>query len=349
MCPKVKAVVMLSGGLDSTLAARVLAEQGIEVVGVHFNTGFCVVETKAQTARPDTDPEKLINRAQAAAKDLRIPVREADISPEFLHVVMNPPHGYGSNVNPCIDCRILMLRKAAEIMREEGADFVATGEVLGQRPMSQHRGAMVAVERESGLQGRLLRPLCALRMPPTEAEVDGRVDRSKLLGLTGRGRRKQMDLLEERGITRYQAPGGGCCFLTDESYARKFRDKMAHRAGRRLTWEDMTLLKVGRHLRVTATLKLVVGRHEAENLFLERFKEGRVWFEPEGVMGPFALADEGVPTPEEERLCAALTARYSGGKGLPSVAVVAVGGGGPPRRHEVAPFGDEARLAAWRI
>jgi hypothetical protein len=186
-------------------------------------------------------------------------------------------------------------------------------------------------------------------MSPTEAERDGKVDRSKLLGITGRGRRKQMDLIEEQGITQYQAPGGGCCFLTDESFTRKFKDKVAHRGERRLTWEDMTLLKVGRHIRLSPTLKLVVGRHEQENLFLERFREGRVRFEAEEEMGPFALADEGLPTPEEERLCAALTARYGRGKGKGAVAVMVSGGCGEPRRYEVEPFRDEVRLNSWRL
>jgi tRNA-uridine 2-sulfurtransferase len=346
---KAKGVVLISGGLDSALAAGVLADQGVDVLGLHFNTGFCVIETKAQTARPDVDPMKFINRAQAMAKELRVPLREVDVSKEFLEVVMNPPHGYGSNVNPCIDCRIVMLRRAAEIMREEGADFVATGEVIGQRPMSQHRGAMVVVERESGLQGRLLRPLCALKLAPTVPEQEGIVDRSKLLGLWGRGRRRQMDLIAQRGIEDYTAPGGGCCFLTDESFARKFKDKVAHRGERRLGWEDMTLLKVGRHIRLSSTLKLVVGRHEPENAFLERMAAGRVLFDCETVMGPVALSDEGLPTDEEERLCASLVARYSDGKNLESLTVLASGGGREPRRYEVAPFHDEERLSSWRI
>lgn len=346
---KPKAVVLLSGGLDSALAAKVLADQGVEVHGVHFNTGFCVAETRSRTARPEDDPERFVNRAQSAGRNFRFPVREVDISSEFLDMVLNPPHGYGSNVNPCIDCRILMLRKSAEIMREIGAEMVATGEVIGQRPMSQHRGAMNVVEREAGLEGRLLRPLSAHRMTPTVPEAEGRVDRSRLLGLWGRGRKAQMALAREAGFTEFVAPGGGCCFLTDANFARRFRDRLAHRGGGRLGWEDMELLKVGRQLRLGPSLRLVVGRHEAENNYLERFAPGRARFEACDAMGPLALADEGLPTPEEELLCASILARYGDGRNLASVRVEVRVGGEEPRILEVAPFSDEERLTAWRL
>lgn len=344
-----KAVVLMSGGLDSTLAAKLLQEQGVEIVGVHFSTGFCVSDHKRATAGPEDDPKKLRHEGLRAGADLQVPVEIVDLSDDYLEVVFNPKHGYGAHMNPCIDCRAHMLKKARAIMEREGADFVATGEVLGQRPMSQRRDPMRIVERESGLQGRLLRPLSAQRLEPTIPEQQGLVDRSKLLSIQGRGRKQQMALIAERGITDYPSPAGGCCFLTDENYARKFRDKMEHRGKERIGWEDVALLKVGRHFRVGPALKLVVGRDESENLFLERFAAGRVRLEAAEVKGPLALCDESLPSAGEERLCAAIVARYSDGKGLSRVAVKVTAPGGEERLHEVEPLWDESRLGPMRL
>ncbi len=346
---RAKAVVLMSGGLDSTLAAKLLQEQGVEVVGVHFSTGFCVSDHKRATAPADADPAKLRHEGLRAGADLGVPVEIVDLSGDYLEVVFNPKHGYGAHMNPCIDCRAHMLKKAKAIMERERADFVATGEVLGQRPMSQRRDPMRVIERESGLEGRLVRPLSALRLPPTEPEKEGLLDREKLLGLQGRGRRKQMDLIEEKGITDYPAPAGGCCFLTDENYARKFRDKMAHRGKERIGWEDVALLKLGRHFRVSPRLKLIVGRVEAENDFLERYAAGRVRLEAEGFKSPVALTDENPPTAEEERLCASIVARYCDGKHEPTVTVRAAGGEAQDRLHVVAPLWDETLLAPMRL
>jgi hypothetical protein len=208
---------------------------------------------------------------------------------------------------------------------------------------------MRIVEKDSGLEGRLLRPLSAKRLKPTLAEQEGLVDRERLLGLQGRGRRKQMDLIEARGITDYPLPAGGCCFLTDEAYARKFRDKMLHRGKARMDWEDVVLLKLGRHFRLAPELKLVVGRNEEENEFLDRYSKGRVRFESPEVEGPVALADESLPTVEMEKLCAAIVARFGDGKRLAAVKVEASGGEGPPRTYEVAPLWNEEVLGPMRV
>lgn len=346
---KAKAVVLISGGLDSTLAAKVLQQQGVEVQGIHFSTGFCVADHKRATAPTDADPQKLRSEALRAGADLEVPVEMIDLSEEYLEVVFNPKYGYGSNVNPCIDCRIMMLRKAKAYAESIGADFVATGEVIGQRPMSQRRDTMRLIEKQSGLEGKLLRPLCAKSLPPTEPENEGLVDRERLLGLHGRGRRAQMDLIKSFGVEDYPAPAGGCCFLTDESFATRFKDKMAHRAERRIGWEDVTLLKLGRHFRISPTLKLIVGRWESENSFLERFTEGRVSLLSDEVMGPLAVTDESLPTPEEEALCAAIVARYSDGKRQEKVAVTATGNTLPPRKYTVRPLWDEAVLGPMRL
>ena len=344
-----RALVLLSGGLDSTLSAKLLQEQGIDVVGVTFSTGFCVLDHKRATASPDADPAKLRNRALQAGANLDIPVHVVDISEDYLDIVFNPKHGYGARVNPCIDCRAFMLKKAGALMGELGADFVATGEVLGQRPMSQRRHPMRTVEKEAGLEGKLLRPLSAKLFPPTEAEESGLVDRSRLLDIRGRGRKVQIRAMKERGLTDYPSPAGGCCFLTDEAYARKFKDKMRHRTEGRMAWEDVTLLKVGRHFRVTPTLKLIVGRHEAENDFLERFAGDRVRFEALDFMGPVSLTDESLPAEADEHLCASIAARFCDGKRNEEVVVRASGGGRPDRDHRVAPLWDESVLGPMRL
>jgi len=344
-----KAVVLMSGGLDSTLAAKLLQEQGVEVLGVNFSTGFCVSDHKRATAKPGSDPKKLRHEGLRAGADLGVPVEIVDLREDYLDVVFNPKHGYGANMNPCVDCRAHMLKKAKAIMEREGADFVATGEVLGQRPMSQRKDTMRLVEKDSGLEGRLLRPLSAKRLKPTLAETEGLVDREMLLGLQGRGRRKQMDLMEARGITDYPLPAGGCCFLTDEAYARKFRDKMLHRGKARMDWEDVVLLKLGRHFRLAPELKLIVGRNEEENEFLDRYSKGRVRFESPEVEGPVALADESLPSPEMEELCAAIVARYTDGKRLDKVVVTASGGDLHERTHRVVPLWDEDVLGPMRV
>ncbi|MEJ2368243.1 MAG: 7-cyano-7-deazaguanine synthase [Acidobacteriota bacterium] len=344
-----RAVVMLSGGLDSTLAAKVLQEQGIEVHGIHFSTGFCIDDHKRAVAPAGEDPKKLRNEALRAGADLGIPVEMVDISEEYLDIVYNPKHGYGAHMNPCIDCRAFMLRKAKEHMAAIGADFIATGEVLGQRPKSQRRDAMDIVERDSGLKGKLLRPLSAKLMRPTEAEETGLVEREALLDIKGRGRRRQMDLIEEKGITDYPSPAGGCCYLTDEVFSRKFRDKMKHKGEQRMDWTDVALLKVGRHFRIHEGLKLIVGRNERENQFLERFTAGRVVFEPIDVKGPIAVSDESLPSADDENLCAALVARFSDGKKLPQVAVAARGGSQDTRTYNAAPLWDEDQMERLRI
>ncbi len=344
-----KAVVLVSGGLDSTLAALLLKEQGVEVHGIHFSTGFCLSEHKRTmsffgAAQGEARPE-----TQRAETNLRVDVRNVDLGEEYLETVLHPKHGYGANINPCIDCRIMMLRKAKSYADEIGARIVATGEVIGQRPMSQRRDTMRIIEKESGLEGRLVRPLCAKRLPPTEPEKQGLLDRARLLDFCGRGRRPQMELIASKGITDYPLPAGGCCFLTDRNYAARFRDLVAHSAGRKLTRDDLVLLKTGRHFRLSPALKLVAARDEGECRFLELFSEGRVRFEAIDVSGPVALSDGPPPSKEEELLCARIVARFSAGKNLPEVAVEARGGGSEPRTYMAAPIRDEMVLSKLRV
>ena len=306
----VKAVALLSGGLDSTLAVKMLREQGVEVHALNFNTGFCLTD-HARKIRKNGDMKKLRNEALRAGADLDVEVEIVDISQEYLEILTKPKHGYGSGANPCIDCRTFMLKKAREHMEAIGADFVATGEVLGQRPMSQMRPTMDLIEREAGLKGKLLRPLSAKHLPPTQAEQAGLIDREQLGDVRGRSRAGQMSLAEKLKITDYPQPAGGCCFLTDENYAVKFHDFMAHWDGlRELKIEDFLILKVGRHFRLHDGLRCIVGRMEGENAFLAHFGAGHWLLTTPDVPGPNTWVD-GEPTDLELETMARLTVRYS--------------------------------------
>jgi tRNA U34 2-thiouridine synthase MnmA/TrmU len=319
---RIKAIGLLSGGLDSTLAARVLIEQGLEVVGLHFSTGFCMNDHRRALARPDEDPRRMRNEGLRAGADLGIPIEVLDAGEAYLRMVLNPKHGYGKRANPCIDCRIFMIHGAAEFMREHGGDFVFTGEVLGQRPMSQHMQALRLIEKECGIEGYLLRPLSAQHLPPTMPERLGWVDRDRLLGIAGRSRKEQMSLSAQWGIQDYPQPSGGCCFLADENFAKRFHDKREHTPVESIRREELILLKVGRHFRLTPGVKIIVARDESENRVLERFKDGAWCFEALGCGSPLTLV-EGEPDEATRRLIAAITARYSDRRHEPIVEVAA--------------------------
>lgn len=319
---KVKAVGLISGGLDSTLAAMVMKEAGLDVYGVYFDTGFCVTAHRREVRRKKDDvPEKMMCEVLRASCDVDIPIEIINISEEFMNIVIDPKHGYGSNVNPCIDCRIFMLKKAKEYADRIGAKFVFTGEVLGQRPMSQYRSALKLIEKQAGLEGYLLRPLSAQLLEPTVPEKEGWVDREKLLRISGRSRKEQLALCEKYGLKDLPQPAGGCCYLVDKNFARRFRDLISHRERGSVKAEDMHLLQTGRHFRFSYDLKAIVGRDERENEFLEKFKEGRWLFQALDCGSPLTLA-EGELNEEQKCTIAALTVRYSSAREQDSVRVL---------------------------
>ena len=343
---KVRAIGLLSGGLDSTLAARVLLEQGIEVLGLHYSTGFCMNDHRRAMARPDEDPKRMRNEGLRAGADLGIPIEVLDAGEAYLKMVLNPKHGYGAKANPCIDCRIFMNHGAAEYMREHGGHFEFTGEVLGQRPMSQHMQALRLIEKECGIEGYLLRPLSAKHLPPTIPERLGWVNRDGLLGISGRSRKEQMTRSDTWGIRDYPQPAGGCCYLADENFARRFHDKRLHTDPERIRREEMILLKVGRHFRLAPGVKIIVARDESENQFLQRFDLPGWRFEALRCGSPITVV-EGEPDDNLKMLIASITARYSDRRGEPLVEVAARRDG----REEVLlvpPVADQV-LEAYRI
>ena len=291
-----KAVALLSGGLDSTLAVKLILDQGIEVEALNYVTPFCNCNRRGGC------------EATRVADTFDIPHKTYAFTEEFFRVIRQPKHGYGRGMNPCLDCRILMFSRARERMEETGAAFVFTGEVLGQRPMSQHRQAMRIIERESGLEGRLLRPLSARLMEPTIPELEGTVDREKLEAIQGRSRKPQMAMADEHGLADYPCPAGGC-MLTDPGFARRMRDLVAF--GPEFDLGDVNLLKTGRHFRLTPAAKAVVGRNEGENRLLGSLaRPGDLLFEVKQCGSPVGLL-RGQADTREICLTAAITARYS--------------------------------------
>jgi tRNA U34 2-thiouridine synthase MnmA/TrmU len=269
---------------------KLLLEQGIEVVAVHFVSPFFRSPWAVKTTQ-----------------EWGVPLLEVDITEDVLELLKAPPHGFGSQMNPCIDCHALMLRKAKEIMKEVGASFVATGEVLGERPMSQNKPALRIVEKESGLEGLLLRPLSAKLLPPTIPEKEGWVDREKLLDIQGRSRKRQVELAERWGIKDYPSPAGGC-LLTDPQFSKRLRDLIENEE---LTKENVALLKLGRHFRLRKGVKLVVGRNKEENERLrELFKKGDFLLQAYSHKGPDAIL-RGDVSEEDIRLAGRIVGRYS--------------------------------------
>ena len=308
---------LLSGGLDSALSCVVTREAGADIRCLHFFTGFCVTGHNSRVGRVD---RPIANHALRVAAEIGAPLELLDVSEEYLPMVLEPKHGYGRNMNPCIDCRVFMLRKAREYMERTGAGFVFTGEVVGQRPKSQVKTALRAIEKEAGLEGRLLRPLSARILPPTVAERTGLIDRDKLHGFSGRGRKPQIELAHRYGITAYSQPAGGCCFLTDSSYSTKFKDVIAHGGSKGLRVDDVFVLGVGRHFRFSPVLKAIIGRNAEENGFLARMTGDHWSAGVVGFNGPTAVV-VGEIRDDEWFEIASIVARYSDGKNEDSIEV----------------------------
>jgi tRNA U34 2-thiouridine synthase MnmA/TrmU len=252
----IKAIGLLSGGLDSTLAVKMMMDQGIDVTVLNFGTIFCTCTRKGCK-----------HEARKAASIFNIPIKVMSSGREYIDVIKNPKYGYGRNMNPCIDCRIFMFRKAKKFMEENGASFIFTGEVLGQRPMSQYKKALRIIEKESDLENLIVRPLSAKLFTPTIPELNNWVNREEMLSIQGRRRLPQMELAKEFGISDYPCPAGGCR-LTDPNFAKRLKESFKHGE---VSIKDIQLLKYGRHFRLDSGAKVIVGRNEEENNILLRF------------------------------------------------------------------------------
>lgn len=342
-----KAVALISGGLDSMLAARVILDQGVQVEGINFYTGFCVEGHTHAIRKKDRNRPKR-NNALWVAEQLGIRLHIVDVIEEYKEVVLNPKHGYGANLNPCLDCKIFMVQKALDWIEENEFDFIITGEVVGQRPMSQRKETMPVVARDSGAGDRLLRPLCAKNLPPTLPERESWVQRQQLFGFSGRSRKPQMALAEKFGFTDYAQPAGGCCFLTDKQYSVKLSDLWKSRGERKYELDDIMLLKVGRHLRPRPHFKLIIGREDGENRFLEGYRKQFIHLQSVSHKGPLVLLD-GVADDDDLALAARITARFGQGRDAKRVEVKITGIDGCDQVLDVAPLSSHTIPDAWYV
>jgi len=290
-----KAIALFSGGLDSTLAMKLIIDQGIEVIAVNINTGFG--GTKDRRAH-------MQNMCDQVGAELMI----VDIQHEYLQeVLFDAKHGYGKNFNPCIDCHGYMFKVAKKIMEKEGASFLISGEVVGQRPMSQNPDALNTVLNIGDVDGLLLRPMCAKHLKPTIAEESGWVDREKLQNVSGRSRKIQMEMAEQYGLTDFESPGGGC-LLTDEGFSVKIRDFIKYD---KFEVPDIAVIKYGRHFRLPDGAKLVVGRNQEENEKLEAVENEKfTLIKPHGMPGPSSLLSSKV-SQEDKTLASQIIVTYS--------------------------------------
>jgi tRNA U34 2-thiouridine synthase MnmA/TrmU len=342
-----KAIALISGGLDSMLAAKTIMAQGIHVEGVNFYTGFCVEgHTHAIRNKDQAKPKR--NNALWVAEQLGIKLHIIDIVEEYKQIVLKPKHGYGAYLNPCLDCKIFMVKKAKEWMEANGFDFIITGEVIGQRPKSQRKVTMPIIAEQSGANERLLRPLCAKNLAPTLPEQEGWVNRELLHGFTGRCRAPQFALAKQYAIEDFAQPAGGCCFLTNEHYSAKLTDLWQARGKREYELDDIMLLKVGRHLRPREHFKLIIGRDEGENNFLEGYRTQFVHLRPISHVGPLLLID-GEATAEDIHLAAQILARYSSGRTEAKVIIEAHSKDGVTWPLEVMPLSSSDIPQQWYV
>lgn len=302
-------MALFSGGLDSSLAILLLLRQKIEVTALSFLTHFgCDLSDRSSCG----------HNPYPVAEKFGFTVKLVHLGMEYVEIVKNPRFGRGKNMNVCVDCRLIMLAKAKEYMELTGADFIITGEVLGQRPMSQRREMLRLIDNKCGLAGRLLRPLSAKLLPPTRPEIEGLVNREQLEAIQGRSRLRQIQLAKEFGLTHYPAPAAGC-LLTDIGYSNRLRDLLAHNANPQ--FDDLNLLRVGRHFRLSNKCKLLVGRNEIENKIIQQSAQNNHWLlEAKNTGSPIGLL-QGAIEDGELNTAARITARYCDLKNQRTVAI----------------------------
>ena len=329
------------------LATRSIMDQGIHVEGINFFTGFCVEGHTHAIRKRDADKVKR-NNALWVAEQLGIKLRIIDVIEEYKQVLLNPKHGYGANLNPCLDCKIFMVNKAKQWMQDNGFDFIITGEVVGQRPMSQRKHTMPIIAAQSGADDLLVRPLSARNLPATLPEREGWISRDKMFDFSGRSRKPQMALAKHYGFVDFAQPAGGCCFLTDESYSTKLVDLWQARGTRDYELDDVMLLKVGRHIRPKPHFKLIVAREDGEARFMSGYKHEFISMNCASHRGPLVLID-GEVDDQDLALAAQITARYGQGRDDEQVEVTIRSAQGEEHNIVVTPLTAEAIPQEWFI
>ena len=340
-----KAVALISGGLDSMLAARVIKDQGVHLEGLNFFTGFCV-EGHTHAIRNGKAGKR--NNALWVAEQLGIRLHIIDVIEEYKDIVINPRHGYGANLNPCLDCKSFMVGKARLWMEEHEFDFIVTGEVLGQRPMSQRRATFPIVQRESGAGDLLLRPLCAQSQLPTKPEREGWVDREKLFNFSGRSRKPQINLAKDLKIEDFAQPAGGCCFLTDANYSAKMKDMWRTRGTKDYDLDDIMLLKVGRHLRPSEDFKMIIARDEGETNFLMGYRNRFHHLLMTSHGGPITML-QGDTNKIDLLFAARIAARFGQGRDASQVSFLAAGPKMLEKQITVSPLRVDQILSEWYL
>ncbi len=332
---KIKAVALYSGGLDSTLAILAMQKQGIEVTAITFMNHFgCDISDKSSCSK---DPF-------AASVKFGFKVKLSHLSGKFLDIVKKPKHGHGKNMNPCVDCRILMLKEAKDFMNMIGAQFIVTGEVLGQRPMSQRKNCFPLIDKAADVRGLVVRPLCAKLLPVTVPEEKGLIQRDLMYDINGRTRKPQMALAEKFGLTEYPSPAGGC-LLTEPNYSYRLEDLLEH--NKDPDYKDINFLRVGRHFRFSPACKIVVGRNKDENNAIRSMLDpDDLILKVEGHGSPTTTL-LGNHTPEAVSVAASICARYSDAKHMDEISV-AITTGGKKTYVQVKPA-DEEFLDHYRI
>lgn len=347
MSYKPKAVALISGGLDSMLAVKLIQQQGIHVEGINFFTGFCH-SGHTSAIRNRKNKKALRNDALWVAEQLGIKLHIIDIVESYKTILLNPKYGYGKNANPCLDCKIFMVQQAYQWMLENAFDFIITGEVIGQRPKSQLKRTMPLIAQESGASDRLLRPLCAKLLPPSLPERQGWVNREALGDFQGRNRKPQLGLAAAMAIDEFAQPAGGCCVLTDENYTRRLRDMWAHRPTRDYDMEDIILLKAGRHIRPKPYYKLIIARDEAESNFLSGYRKKFNHMQVRYHRGPIILI-EGEPTAEDFLSCARIAGRFCSGREKDQIEVDLYTLTGEVRQLQTSPMKADEIPSHWYL
>jgi tRNA-specific 2-thiouridylase len=329
-----KAIALFSGGIDSTLAILTMLKQGVKVEAIIFRTPFGCVDDRSLSS----------NDRFSVAEKFGFEVRPCNLSDKFIEIVKNPEFGYGRNMNPCVDCRILMLKEARVVMDTTGADFIITGEVIGQRPMSQRRDTFNLIDREAGVTDYVLRPLSAKLLKVTVPESKGIIRREMLYGFSGRSRKPQIALAEEFGLTDYPSPAGGC-LLTEPNYAHRLKDLLTYNPAP--GFRDVDLLRIGRHFRFSPSCKIIVGRNKIENEAIESLSvNGDYLIKVDGCGSPITLVS-GEITDDAIKVAASICARYSDAKDLYEVETIVINGDNT-FRLSVSPAGNEI-IEALRI